>query len=57
MIDNKSCEAEIKDNLHFVSIEGNWDKDIHDKRIGHAAMILEKNKHSLAIIMESYRKQ
>lgn len=36
-------------NLHFVSVEGNWDKDIHDKRIEHAAMILEKNKSALAI--------
>ncbi|MBE5992474.1 MAG: hypothetical protein E7247_08800 [Paenibacillaceae bacterium] len=49
MIDDKSCEAEIKNNLHFVSIEGNWDKDIHDKRIAHAAMILMKDKSSLAI--------
>jgi len=49
VIDDKSCEAEIKNNLHFVSIEGNWDKDIHDKRIAHAAMILMKDKSSLAI--------
>ncbi len=57
MIDYKSCETAqlsncrevIKKNLHFVSIEGNWDKDIHDKRIAHAAMILLKDESSLAI--------
>ena len=49
MIDNKSCEAEIKDNLHFVSIEGNWDKEIHDERIAHAAKILMEDEYSLAI--------
>ena len=48
MIDDKSC-AEIKNNLHFVSIEGNWDKDIHDKRIAHAAKILMEDEFSLAI--------
>ena len=40
--------------LHFVSIEGNWDKEIHDKRIAQAAMILEKNKSSLAIASATY---
>ena len=49
VIDDKSYEAEIKNNLHFVSIEGNWDKDIHDKRIAHAAMILLEDEFSLAI--------
>ena len=57
MIDDISCEAvhfgncheETKNNLHFVSIEGNWDKDIHDKRIAHAAMILMEDESSLAI--------
>ena len=48
MIDDKSC-AEIKNNLHFVSIEGNWDKDIHDKRIAYAAKILMEDEFSLAI--------
>ena len=62
MIDFTSCEVNSfnsccwakTNNLHFVSIEGNWDKDIHDKRIEHAAMILEKNKHSLAIASGIY---
>jgi len=49
VIDNKSCEADIKDNLHFVSIEGNWDKEIHDERIAHAAKILMEDEYSLAI--------
>ncbi|MBE5983141.1 hypothetical protein ACOAOT_05735 [Lacrimispora sp. AGF001] len=49
MIDDKSCEVEIKNNLHFVSIEGNWDKDIQDKRIAHAAKILMEDEFSLAI--------
>lgn len=44
-----NCREEIKNNLHFVSIEGNWDKDIHDKRIAHAAMILMEDESSLAI--------
>ena len=57
MIDDKSCETgqfsncreEIKNNLHFISIEGNWDKDIHDKRIADAATILMEDNSSLAI--------
>jgi hypothetical protein len=40
--------------LHFISIEGNWDKEIQDKRIAQAAMILEKNKSSLAIASATY---
>lgn len=49
MTDNKSCKAEIMGNLHFVSIEGNWDKEIHDERIAHAAKILMEDESSLAI--------
>lgn len=62
MIDFTSCEVNRlsacheakKNNLHFVSIEGNWDKDIHDKRIAHAAMTLQNNKYSLAIASGTY---
>lgn len=49
-----SCSGAKTNNLHFVSIEGNWDKDIHDKRVEEAAMILEKNKSSLAIASATY---
>lgn len=38
-----------KNTLHFVSIEGNWDKDIHDKRIAYGASILKKDESSFAI--------
>ena len=41
-------------NLHFVSVEGNWEKEIHDKRMEHAARILKKNKASLAIASGTY---
>ena len=44
----------IDGTLHFVSIEGNWDKEIHDERIARAAMILEKNKLSFAIASATY---
>ncbi len=44
----------LTNNLHFVSIEGNWDKAIHDKRIAEAARILENNKSSLAIASGTY---
>lgn len=44
-----NCREEIKTNLHFVSIEGNWDKEIHDERIAHAAKILTEDEYSLAI--------
>lgn len=44
----------IKRNLHFVSVEGNWDKNIHDERIAHAAMALNENKSSLAIASGTY---
>lgn len=46
--------SNIKNDLHFVSIEGNWDKDIHDERIAQAAMTLEKDKSSLAIASGTY---
>ena len=39
----------IKNKLHFVSIEGNWDKNIHDERIAYAANILKKDESSFAI--------
>lgn len=41
-------------DLHFISVEGNWEKGIHDKRIEHAAKILEKNKSSLVIVSGTY---
>lgn len=44
----------INNTLHFISIEGNWDKEVHDKRIGHAAMMLEKDKSSFAIASATY---
>lgn len=44
-----NCREEIKTNLHFVSIEGNWDKEIHDERIAHAAKLLTEDEYSLAI--------
>jgi hypothetical protein len=44
----------IKNNLHFVSVEGNWNKSIHDERIARAAMVLKENKSSLAIASGTY---
>jgi len=44
----------MKSNLHFVSVEGNWDRSIHDKRIEHAAKILNENKSSLVIASGTY---
>ena len=44
----------IKNNLHFVSVEGNWDKSIHDERIEHAAKILNEDKASFVIASGTY---
>lgn len=35
--------------LGFVSIEGNWEKDVHEERIANAASLLINNKNSFAI--------
>ncbi|RKJ31072.1 hypothetical protein D7X25_36370, partial [bacterium 1XD42-8] len=43
-----------KNKLHFVSIEGNWDKDIHDKRIAYGASILKEDEFSFAIASGTY---
>ena len=39
----------IRNHLHFVSIEGNWDKEIHDERIAQAVEVLNENKAALVI--------
>ncbi len=44
----------IKNNLHFVSIEGNWEKSIHDSRIAQAAITLMKDRSSFAIASGTY---
>ena len=43
-----------KNKLHFVSIEGNWDKDIHDERIAYGASILKEDECSFAIASGTY---
>ena len=35
--------------LHIISIEGNWDQHIHDKRIEHAAIALQEDPSAFAI--------
>ena len=41
-------------SLHFVSVEGNWDKTVHDQRIDDAAKALEIDKSAIAIASGTY---
>jgi hypothetical protein len=40
--------------FHFVSVEGNWDREIHNNRIKRAAKILESNKSAFVIASGTY---
>lgn len=36
-------------NLHIISVEGNWDRGIHDQRIADASVVLTKDPSSFVI--------
>lgn len=43
-----------KHDFHFISVEGNWDKKIHDERIEFAAKLLEENPSAFVIASGTY---
>ncbi|KUI97141.1 hypothetical protein [Vibrio sp. MEBiC08052] len=43
-----------KYDFHFISVEGNWDKNIHDERIECAANLLEADQSAFVIASGTY---